>query len=785
MKKTITQSLFEEMNRAELPAGHVIRVAVDTGADSEFDYLLPENLGMVMEGQRVEVPFGKHNKRVPAFVLGVLTDAEAIHKARQFHLKQVQKIIDAAPLLDSQLMSLARWIAEYYVCPLGQVLASIIPAAVKHDAGAKTEQFIYLSAQAGQVGAQVKSTKQRAILEILQTLEAFDESRGVEKKSLLRQGQCGPVPLKQLIRRGLVCVAARRVIGALPAVPQALMSGSRPVVLNAGQQRAVEHLTAQLQSNTFGVTLLHGVTDSGKTEVYIRAIEVCLRQGKQAIVLLPEIALTAQMVERFRQRFEKVAVLHSGLNQSQRNAQWQMIKSGDADVVIGARSAIFAPLSKVGLIVVDEEHEPGYKQDTVPRYHGRDVAIKRAQLAGAHCLLGSATPSHETLSSCRTKPFYTLMELPERVTGMPMPEMKLVDMTLAFQGRGQKGPPILSPLLIEQLEKTLDKGQQAILLLNRRGYSNFVYCPSCRHTLHCMNCDVTLTFHKRAHLDKTEDTAVGTHIQGGYAICHYCLSKTMVPKKCPLCQHTMTMIGLGSQRLEEELLACLPQARIKRVDSDSMNGQDYYSVLDEFAAGKIDILTGTQMLAKGLHFPNVTLVGIVSADTALTLPDFRANERTFQLISQVAGRAGRGDKPGLVIVQTYLPDAPVIRYALRYDFQGFVKEELEHRKMCYLPPFWRMGIIHIRDAVYDRLEAAARVLRERIDATIQRLGLEIRLRGPMPATISRIQRFHRFQIILQAPTAGDLQRLFADLRTQAAIRPAVQIYYDVDPIHVL
>ncbi|MBN2511665.1 MAG: primosomal protein N' [Sedimentisphaerales bacterium] len=785
MKKNATKSLFEGMDQAELPPGCVIRAAVDTGADSEFDYLLPETMGSVVEGQRVEVPFGKNNKLIPAFVLRVVSDAEEICKTRQFCLKEVRKILDAAPLLDSQLMSLARWIAEYYVCPLGQVLASIIPAAVKKDAGAKTEQFIYLSSESVHAGIDIKSKKQRAILDILQTLEAFDESRGVEKKSLLRQGQCGPVPLKQLIRNGLVCAAARRVIGALPAIPPALMLGSKSVILNAGQQAAVEHLIAQLQSNTFGVTLLHGVTDSGKTEVYIRAIEVCLRKGKQAIVLLPEIALTAQMVERFRQRFEKVAVLHSGLNHSQRNAQWQMIKSGDADVVIGARSAIFAPLSNIGLIVVDEEHESSYKQDTVPRYHGRDVAIKRAHLASAHCLLGSATPSLETLSNCRTKPFYTLMELPERVTGMPMPEMKLVDMTSAFQGTGRKSPHILSPVLIEQLKKTLDKGQQAILLLNRRGYSNFIYCPSCHHTLHCMNCDVTLTFHKRPHLEKAEDTAVGTHIQGGYAICHYCLSKTLVPKKCPLCHHPMTMIGLGSQRLEEELLACLPQARIKRVDSDSMNGQDYYSVLDDFASGKIDILTGTQMLAKGLHFPNVTLVGIVSADTALTLPDFRANERTFQLISQVAGRAGRGDKPGLVIVQTFLPDAPVIQYALHYDFQGFVKEELEHRKMCFLPPFWRMAIIHIKDTVYERLETGSKVLKERLEATVQRLGLEIKLRGPMPATISRIQRFHRFQIILQAPRAGDLQRLFADLRVQAPIRPAVQIYYDVDPIHVL
>ncbi len=766
-------------------SGQVVRVAVDTGADNVFDYLLPEGIGTAAVGQRVEVPFGKINKVVPAFVLEVLTDADAVQKSKKFKLKSVRKIFDPIPLLNDQLMALARWIAEYYVCPLGQVLAAIVPAAVKQDAGAKTKQFFYLAAEQAEAIAAVKSKKQQAILNILQTLNAIDESKAVEKEDLLHQADCKVSPLKQLIRAGLVRVAARRVIWTLPAIPKGLEYNGKNVTLNDEQKRAIDHLSAQIHSGKFGVTLLFGVTDSGKTEVYIRAIEACLKQGKTAIVLLPEIALTTQTIERFRSRFEKIAVLHSGLTAPQRNSQWQMIKNGQADVIIGARSAIFAPLSNLGLVVVDEEHEASYKQDTVPRYHGRDVAIKRAQLAEAHCLLGSATPSLETLTNCQIKSFYSLMELPHRVTKMPMPKMQLVDMTQAFHNTGEKGPHILSPALFKELQATLDRQEQAIVLLNRRGYSNFVYCPGCRHTLQCMNCDVTLTFHKKPDMDKPEDTAMGAHIRSGYAICHYCLSKTLVPKLCPLCQKPMTMIGLGSQRLEEELNARLPQARIRRIDSDSMAGQDYYSLLDDFAAGKIDILAGTQMLAKGLHFPNVTLVGIISADTALTLPDFRANERTFQLLNQVAGRAGRGDKPGRVLVQTYLPDAPVIKYALKYDFAGFVKDELEHRKACSLPPYWRMAIIQMRHVNYEQLEQAGKNLRQQLDLTIQRLGMDIKIRGPMPATISRIQRFHRLQIILQAPTAADLQRFLADLRTQPPIRPAVGIYYDVDPIFIM
>jgi primosomal protein N' (replication factor Y) len=464
--------------------------------------------------------------------------------------------------------------------------------------------------------------------------------------------------------------------------------------------------------------------------------------------------------------------------------QWQKIKADEADVVIGARSAVFAPLQNLGLVVVDEEHEPSYKQDTAPRYHGRDVAIKRAQLADAHCILGSATPSLETLFNCRRKKYFNLIRLPKRVMDLPMPEMKLVD--LREESSTQKGINLISQPLAEHLKETLAKKEQAILLLNRRGYSNFVFCPSCKYVLRCRNCDATLTFHKSktAGADRMR-TVTGKHISSGYAVCHYCLAKTLVHEKCPLCGKKMVMIGFGSQRLEEELTGKFPQAHLARIDSDSMTGRDYYQVLKDFSEGRIDILAGTQMLAKGLHFPNVTLVGIISADTSLYLPDFRANERTFQLISQVAGRAGRCAKKGVVYVQTFLANQPAIQFALNNDYNGFIKEELKHRKACNLPPFWRLATIIMRDMNFDRLDAACKTMRETIDYIIQQDDLKAIVRGPMPAVISRIQRFHRMQIIIQAPEAGTIRQLFSGLRAMGPIRPTVKVAVDIDPVNLL
>ncbi|MFH1716181.1 MAG: primosomal protein N' [Planctomycetota bacterium] len=789
MRKQQTSNLFQEQTD-EAVGSHIIRVAFESAADTEFDYRVPDALWPIRAGQRIEAPFGRGNKLQKGFCVESDVPARDAFGSedRGIRLKTVSRVVDAEPLVDAELMALARWISSYYVCPLGQVLAAMVPAAVKKGAGVKTQRYVYLAVSEADIEKtidELRGKKQKQIVTSLRKFNAFDLDSALELQAALDTAGCGAETVKSLARRKIVKLAQKTILTSLPAIPDGLSTRmERQIVLNDDQQKALAAIEAQIKSDEFGVTLLHGVTDSGKTELYIRAIQAVQRKGKSAIVLLPEIALTTQTVQRFNERFEKIAVMHSGLTAAQRNVQWQKIKSGKADVVIGARSAVFAPLDKLGLIVVDEEHEPSYKQDTAPRYNGRDVAIKRAQLANAQCILGSATPSLEMLANCQGRKHFRLLRLPKRVMDLPMPQMRLVD--LRQTEMTQKGINLISEPLAAHLRETLEKKEQAILLLNRRGYSNFVFCPSCKHTLHCRNCDVTLTFHKsKKPRFKRMRTVTGEHINYGYAICHYCMAQTLVPEKCPLCGKRFAMIGLGSQRLEEELAHKFPEARVTRIDSDSMAGGDYYRLLRDFGEGRIDILAGTQMLAKGLHFPNVTLVGIISADTCLYLPDFRANERTFQLISQVAGRAGRSEKKGTVFVQTFLPNQPAIRLAVAGDFDGFIREELKHREACNLPPFWRLAVVGLRDMKFEKLEAACKQMRQRIIAIIGREGLKATVRGPMPAVISRIQRFHRMQIIIQAPEAATIQRLFNCLRAQPPIRPAVKIAIDIDPVNLL
>jgi primosomal protein N' (replication factor Y) len=767
--------------------GRVIRVAVEaSGADAEFDYLAPEGLGPIRVGQRVEVPFGRSNKLETGFCVRAEVPAGEVYRGKQGdrQLKCVARVVDNEPLLGEHLMELALWIGDYYVCPLGQVLAAMVPGAVKRAAGIKKRRYAYLGPAWEELAEGLKGAKQKGIVAVLRERAAFTAETSVEVAQLLEVAGCGAPVLKHLTDGQVVRVVQKQVFANLPVVPEGmLVEGNREIALNEDQRRALEHIGRQIDGGRFAVTLLHGVTDSGKTEVYIRAIERVVAKGNAAIVLLPEIALTAQTVQRFTARFERIVVLHSGLTAGQRNHQWQKAKAGLTDVVIGARSAIFAPIPNLGLVVVDEEHEPSYKQDSAPRYHGRDVAIKRAQLVGAHCLLGSATPSLESLHNCRTRDSFTLVRLPRRVMDLPMPQMKLVDMRES--SLRQHHLDLLSLPLAQHLAEVLARKEQAILLLNRRGYSNFVFCSSCKYTLQCRNCDAALTFHKLRTPRRHMATISGEHMDQGYAMCHHCLAQTLVPRDCPLCGKRMTMIGVGSQRLEEELGRRFPEARIVRVDSDSMASQDYYRLLKEFGEGRVDILAGTQILAKGLHFPNVTLVGVVSADTCLYLPDFRSNERTFQLTAQVAGRAGRSEKKGLVFVQTYFPEQPAIKFALAQDFEGFVAEECRHRQACELPPYWRLAIVLLRDPKYDKLETAAQAMRQRLDAIVQQKALHAKIRGPLPAVISRIERFHRIQIIVQTPDAATMRRLFATLRADRPVRPAVKIAVDIDPVNLL
>ncbi|MHC4155851.1 MAG: replication restart helicase PriA [Planctomycetota bacterium] len=496
MAKYQGESLFGMGAVSEPACNHIARVAFESAVDTEFDYAVPDELWPVHLGQRVEAPFGKQNRLEVGFCVGEdIPLAESfVGRGKAKQLKQISRVVDAEPLLHAKLMELARWISEYYVCPLGQVLAAMVPAAVKKGIGEKTQKFVYLAVSKGDIQKRL-GRKQRLVVEHLEEKQALLPQAAVDLEKVRQSVGCTDSPIKKLAESQIIKVVRRTTLRALPAVPETMTIATEKVVLNSDQRTALAHFAAEIESGRFGVTLLHGVTDSGKTELYIRAIEAVLRKGRTAIILLPEIALTAQTVQRFSARFDRIAVMHSGLTATQRNAQWQKIKAGGADVVIGARSAVFAPLSKLGLVVVDEEHEPSYKQDTAPRYHGRDVAIKRAQLEKAHCILGSATPSLETLFNCRARKHFHLVALPKRVMNLPFPQMELVDMRHQHYSR-QYGMNLLSEPLAENLERVLARKEQAILLLNRRGYSNFVFCASCKHTLHCRNCDVALTFHK-------------------------------------------------------------------------------------------------------------------------------------------------------------------------------------------------------------------------------------------------------------------------------------------------
>jgi len=777
-----TNSLFDISENRKIPCSKIVTVAVDTGVDNVFDYLLPDRLGEIQPGQRLEVPFGRADKLTTGFCIEVKNAETEIQKRK---LKFVKKILDIGPLLSGGQLEFGKWISDFYVCPLGQVLNAMVPAAVKKGAGVKKLKHIFLVAgeknHPREGGDELRGKKQKQIIQALKETGAFDAKSAVELKSFLERLNIGVSPLNRLVQAGIVKLTSQIFLRELPVVPKGLLLKTSEVILNNDQQKVLGEIEERMNSGSFSVVLLYGVTDSGKTEVYIRAIEKAVEKGKSAIVLLPEIALTAQTVQRFSSRFKNIAVMHSQLTASQRNAQWQKIKTTSPIVVIGARSAIFAPVENPGIIVVDEEHEPSYKQETVPRYHGRDAAIKRAQLSNAVCVLGSATPSLETLYNCRTKKHFTRLVLLNRVMNLPKPQMKIIDM--ARQHFESHGINLVSSELLQALVQTLQKKEQAILLLNRRGYSNFIYCPSCRHSLKCKNCDVTLTFHKSEKHQKSVE--LKNRLKGGFAMCHYCLAQTLVPKNCPLCGKAVTMIGLGSQRLEDELKTKLPCARVVRVDSDSMQHHDYYRLLTDFDAGIIDILAGTQILAKGLHFPNVTLVGIISADTSLQLPDFRANERTYQLICHVAGRAGRSIKGGRVFIQTFLPNQPAIKFAVNDDFEGFIKEELKHRQACLLPPFGRVALVRMRDTKHDRLSNAADAIAQQLNDIISSLRLDIKLTGPMSAVIGRIQRFYRMQIILRTGNPSNFAELFRKFRRLKPPVSTVEVQVDVDPVNLL
>jgi primosomal protein N' (replication factor Y) (superfamily II helicase) len=781
------KDLFGEIvPAASGPARHVIRVVFNQALMGTFDYGVPDELWPVSAGQRVRAPFGRGNKPTEGFCVEVLEDVQD-PAARGYRLKFITDVIDDKSLFTKKMLELGIWISDYYFAPPGQTLAGMIPAAVKKGAGIARIAVIYLLCRPDEVehilsGKLKRAKKQQAVFKYLAEKAAFSIDKGIEKPELKKNTDCSDSVLKSLQTQGLIGLGAASVLKSLPVIPDNYtVKSAAKIELNRHQAAALKYLENELSQSSFGVSLLHGVTDSGKTEVYIRAIDMAIKLGRQSIILLPEIALTSQTIQRFSERFEKIAVLHSGLTAAQRNAEWQRIVNDEADVIIGARSAVFAPARRLGLIVVDEEHEASYKQDMVPRYHGRDVAIKRCQLENAHCLLGSATPSLESMYNARYRRHYKLLELPERVMELPMPAVECVDMSA---GEDAFSDEILSRKLRDAIRIALRRKEQVILLLNRRGYSAFVFCPDCKEAIRCKNCDVALTYHKRGG-QKAGSGALGNYRVGGYAICHHCGSKALVPTACPLCGKRLVLKGAGSQRLEEELKEKFTGAKVARIDSDSMESADYYKLLDAFSSGDIDILAGTQMLAKGLHFPNVTLVGVLNSDAALAIPDFRSGERTFQILSQVAGRTGRGEKPGKVIIQTVKPKQAVIQLAIQGDYEGFVNRELVIRQQLSLPPYTRMAIVRLSDKSYQMLESEAQKLYQLFEDISARSGLKVNISKPVPSIITRLHSAYRLDIRLTSISGEYIRKLLRSVIYEKTYKQKVKIIYDIDPISML
>jgi len=718
------------------------RVAFDLPVTTEFTYAVPDRLReRVRLGQRVRVPFRTTTRVGYLVAFEETTEIETI--------KDIASVVDVDPLLPADLIQLARWISGYYCCALGEAIQAMLPGGVR-----KTRPRVKVVVRVPDATATL-STRAKKAAQLWTELQAYDAPPPVPR--LLGETGISRAALNTLVKAGLVTIEERDKddeFRAAAAAPR-----ETPPALEPAQEESLAALAPDVLAPHYRTHLLLGVTGSGKTEVYLRAIDLAVRAGRQAIVLVPEIALTPQTVRRFRARFERVAVLHSAQSEAERRRAWKRIRRGDADVVVGPRSAVFAPVSKLGLIVVDEEHENSFKQESVPRYQARDVALVRAKAARCPVVLGSATPSLESYANAQ-RGRYQLHRLPHRVGGLPMPPVELVDMA-------SESSVLFSPRLRVAVQHAIDDDGQVILFLNRRGFATLLVCQRCRHTLQCPHCSSTLVFHKGRRR----------------TACHLCQHEAPLPQRCPEClERALKQVGSGTERVLEAAERAWPGVPCVRVDSDTTRGERIEEALGQFRAGVARILVGTQMVAKGHHFPDVTLVGIVNADTALHLPDFRANERTFSLIAQVAGRAGRGEKGGRVIVQTYNPQHYAVATAARHAYEAFAKTELEERELLGLPPARRCALM----VASGEDDNAARQAASDIATAIRRSGdgdlLEVR--GPARAPLERVRGRWRHMVLVLSTSAAALAAASRVARRKKTPRK-IDVTIDVDPAAVL
>jgi len=739
----------------------IIEVAVPLPLERTFHYRVPPPLETrAVAGCRALVPFGK--RHLTAYILGRARDPIGAE------LKEIIDVLDPEPLWTDGELEFFRWIASYYLHPLGEVLKTALPAGInlqskKGDAAnaRKLAGGIPVRYEAWYHSLPDKTRPPRLgakAAALLDHINSCGESAGSDLRR--RFGQC----LEQLRRLETLGLLRREEREAYrdPFRSEQIESDV-PKALNSHQQTALTAVRAVLDRGVFSPFLLHGVTGSGKTEVYLQCIAHALALGRTALVLVPEISLTPQLVLRFRRRFSNgIAVLHSALSEGERYDEWRRIRRGQVNIVIGARSALFAPLERLGVIVVDEEHEQSFKQGDGLRYNARDLALVRGNMEQAAVLLGSATPQITSLYAAEQGRL-TLLKLPERVEKRPMPEVELVPLRF--------GPEALSPVLARELTATLDSGSQALVFINRRGFATFLVCSDCGAPLTCPNCSVSLTYHR----------------QRRQSVCHYCDYAVPAPGTCPACGSSeLRELGAGTERVEHDLQQLLPQARIVRMDSDTTGGKGgHRRLLDQMASGQVDILVGTQMIAKGHDFPDVTLVGVINGEASLGMPDFRAAERTYQLLSQVIGRAGRGEQPGRVVVQAATTEHYAIQCAAAHDNDGFYRQELEFRREAGYPPFTHLAAFGFSAVVEQTASERAAFVARQLTRLKQELKLRLEILGPAPAPLYRLRGRFRLQILLKAPARSDLRRLIAAWLSRREAAPQVREYIDIDPLDLM
>ncbi|MFO0725657.1 MAG: primosomal protein N' [Myxococcota bacterium] len=791
-------------------------VIVPLPVHGRFHYAIPEALeGQLLVGHRVLVPFGR--RKVTGFVAALHPEAPP-----GLQTKEILERPDPEPMLSADLLALISFASDYYLAPQGEVLKIALPPGIatasklahrltdkgKAALSAETlaapmrEILLGIKQKKPIAGASLKRMAQLLEEGLIERVDAISVKRTVEmeeiaartsravviaalkpgvERSILEALEEAPRPLSELreahgaagVRRALKRLLADGWVEILER-PKASAAGPGPtesatLALTEAQETALAVLTKDLEAGTRGTYLLRGVTGSGKTEVYLRAIERALALKKSAIVLVPEIALTTQLESRFRARFgDQVAVLHSAMSDTLRRRHWDRLRSGEAKIALGPRSAVWAPVTALGIMVVDEEHDPSFKQQNDVRYHGRDLAIFRAHRAGAITVLGSATPSLETSYGVETGRV-TELRLPGRALGRPMPAVELVDLAQAKSDEPGGEVPILSRPLADALREVVGKKEQAILFLNRRGFNTIVVCEECKTPRKCRHCDVSLTHHKSE----------------GALVCHYCGRREPLEQACVSCRATaMKPYGAGTERVLEAVQGAAPDARVLRLDRDVTSKVGALEeVLEKFRRQEADVLVGTQMVTKGHDFPMVTLVGIVCADTSLAFPDFRAAERTFQLMTQVAGRAGRAELPGRVIIQTFDREHYALTAALAHDEESFYNIEIELRRNAGYPPIGRLGLVRIESANQG---AAKKVAEAALQAAKAVAGAEVQIRGPAPAPIAKIRERHRSMLMLLAPTAAKLVGAMHGIRERLGRVPSgVDVIFDADAVDLL